>query len=113
VFTSAHSYLIVGGTGGLGLSIARWMAQKGATNLVLISRNAETSPNTKALSAELAAVGCRLLVRNCDAANKKSLDSAIKDCYQSMPQIKGVIQAAMLLQVRTTFADAGDSMHDI
>ncbi|HEY3668423.1 MAG TPA: SDR family NAD(P)-dependent oxidoreductase, partial [Polyangiaceae bacterium] len=42
--------LITGGTGGLGLEVARWMIEQGARHLVLIGRRAETA----ALSAQLA-----------------------------------------------------------
>jgi NAD(P)-dependent dehydrogenase (short-subunit alcohol dehydrogenase family) len=91
--------------GGLGQSIARWMVEKGARNLVLISRNAETSTGSKALVAELEAVGCKLLVRNCDASDGDSLACAIKDYHQSIPRIKGVIHAAMQLQVRIADMD--------
>lgn len=33
------TYIVVGGTSGIGLDIASWMPQKGARHLVLVSRS--------------------------------------------------------------------------
>jgi NAD(P)-dependent dehydrogenase (short-subunit alcohol dehydrogenase family) len=97
--SSAGSYLIVGGTGGLGLSIIRWMAQRGAKSLILVSRSVESSDGAKLLADELQKIGCTLHLRNCDAADKDMLASTLQACRDSLPPIKGVIHAAMLLLV--------------
>jgi NADPH:quinone reductase-like Zn-dependent oxidoreductase len=44
------SYLIVGGNGGLGQSVAHWMVLRGARNLILLSRSAATSERMLALA---------------------------------------------------------------
>lgn len=41
------SYLIVGGLGGLGRAISRWMVEEGARSLVLLSRSTELTPTRK------------------------------------------------------------------
>jgi len=40
VFDASRSYLITGGTGGLGLALAAWLAARGARHLVLMARHA-------------------------------------------------------------------------
>jgi len=50
--------LITGGTGGLGLAVARWMVEQGARHLVLTGRR----PEQAALSAELAPLRARARV---------------------------------------------------
>lgn len=50
---SDATYILVGGTGGLGRSIARWMAGKGAQNIVLVSRSASLTGKVKELTEDL------------------------------------------------------------
>lgn len=94
-----YSYLIVGSINGIGRSIAQWMTQNGAQNLVLLSRSAESSGNNAAIT-ELKRAGFRIFIRNCDVANRGDLECVLDECARTMPPIRGVIQAAMVLQVR-------------
>ncbi|GIJ86782.1 polyketide synthase [Aspergillus pseudoviridinutans] len=93
------SYLIVGGTGGLGQSVAHWMISRGARNLVLLSRSAAKSEKTAALAEELREAGCsRVLPVSCDVANEDDVARAIQVCAQEgLPPIRGVIHAAFVL----------------
>jgi D-arabinose 1-dehydrogenase-like Zn-dependent alcohol dehydrogenase len=43
-FRSDRSYLLIGGLGGLGRSVATWMVENGACNLIFLSRSARDSP---------------------------------------------------------------------
>lgn len=91
------SYLIVGGMGGIGRSITRWMLQKGAKNLIILSRSA-TSQKAQSFLDELDQVGCNVVILECDVANKLALARIMKDCARDLPPVRGVIQAAMVLQ---------------
>ncbi|CAH0050712.1 unnamed protein product [Clonostachys solani] len=94
------SYLIVGGNGGLGQSVAHWMVTHGARNLVLLSRSASKSEKTATLAKELMESGCsRVLPVSCDVASDDDLAKAIQTCAQEgLPPIRGVIHAAFVLQ---------------
>lgn len=96
------TYILIGGTGGLGRSMARWMVSKGARNLALISRSGSISGKVKELIDELATVGANTVVRRCDVADKKSVQALIQD-LASMPEIRGVIHGAMVLHVSSFF----------
>jgi NAD(P)-dependent dehydrogenase (short-subunit alcohol dehydrogenase family) len=95
------SYLIVGGNGGLGQSVAHWLVSRGARNLVLLSRSAAKSEKTAALAEELREAGCgRVLRVSCDVASEDDLARAIDTCAQEgLPPIRGVIHAAFVLRV--------------
>ena len=95
------SYMIVGGNGGLGQSVAYWMISRGARNLVLLSRSAAKSEKTAALVEELREAGCcRVLPVSCDVANEDDLAQAMQRCAQEeMPPIRGVVHAAFVLHV--------------
>ncbi|KAH6854209.1 reducing type I polyketide synthase [Chaetomium sp. MPI-CAGE-AT-0009] len=93
------SYLIIGGLGGIGRSIARWAVERGARNLILISRHAADSPHSQALQDELARQGATVAARNCDASDLGSLSAALADCAHrhGMPAVRGVIHGGMVL----------------
>ncbi|KAK3343540.1 putative polyketide synthase, partial [Lasiosphaeria hispida] len=91
------SYLIVGGLGGIGRSIARWAVDRGAKHLILLSRSAATGPHSQALRDELTALGANVATRNCDASDMTSLKAVLADCARTMPPVRGVIHGGMVL----------------
>ena len=95
------SYLIVGGNGGLGQSVAHWMVSRGARNLVLLSRSAGKSEKMAALAEELREAGCsRVLPVSCDVSNEDDVANAIDTCAEEgLPPIRGIIHAAFVLHV--------------
>ena len=93
------SYLLVGGVGGLGRSMAHWMVDHGARNLILLSRSAGNLDKTGAFVAELREAGCRVLPLSCDVSIAEDLTKALRTCEQrGLPPVRGIIQGAMVLQ---------------
>jgi acyl transferase domain-containing protein/NADPH:quinone reductase-like Zn-dependent oxidoreductase/NAD(P)-dependent dehydrogenase (short-subunit alcohol dehydrogenase family)/SAM-dependent methyltransferase len=93
------SYLLVGGMGGLGRSIAHWMVDHGARNLILLSRSAGKQ-NSGAFVSQLRETGCRVIAISCDVANNEDLTRALDTCKRDkqLPPVRGIIQGAMVLQ---------------
>ena len=98
-FSSDATYVIAGGFGGVGRSIARWMYQRGAQNLVLLSRSGPSSPAAKDLVDELEAKGACLYTPRCDISDATAVKSIFKHVESTMPPIRGCVQASMVLQV--------------
>ena len=96
------SYLLVGGVGGIGRSIATWMIDQGAKNLILLSRSAGDSQKTAGFVNEVTEGNeCRIKTISCDVSNASDLAAALKECErEGLPPVRGIIQAAMVLQVR-------------
>ncbi|PWY94533.1 putative polyketide synthase [Aspergillus sclerotioniger CBS 115572] len=100
------SYLIVGGVGGIGRSIAHWLFAHGARNLILLSRSAgnldlEKNQTTDGalFIRELRDSGCRVKPVSCDISIASSLTKALRICEDDgFPPVRGVIQGAMLLR---------------
>ncbi|KAF2106034.1 hypothetical protein BDV96DRAFT_607692 [Lophiotrema nucula] len=97
-FDGNATYVISGGLGGQGRSIAKWMASKGAKNLLLLSRSSARNEGAKAFIAELSASGVKVEAPPCDIADLTIVSRVIDDAASRMPPIKGCIQAAMVLQ---------------
>lgn len=88
------SYLITGGTGGIGRAICAWMSHHGAKNIILSSRSGKKQGNTVDLEEELATVGVKVEVYQSDVAVAEDMRRLIRDCEKIMPPIGGVIHAA-------------------
>lgn len=58
------SYLLVGGLGGLGRSIALWMGENGANNSIFVSRSGSKKPHEITLIRALRGSGCTVDVRH-------------------------------------------------
>ncbi|KAL6230719.1 hypothetical protein BDW75DRAFT_59054 [Aspergillus navahoensis] len=97
-FRSDASYLLVGGSGGIGQSIAHWLAAHGARNLIILSRSAATNPAAIELMAELQPIGCNVKLISCDATIEPNLAAALETCSKDLPPIRGVIQTAMVVR---------------
>ncbi|SCV26211.1 polyketide synthase [Fusarium fujikuroi] len=97
-FDGDSSYLVAGGSGGLGRAIIRWMADRGAKHLIIPSRSGATSEAAAQLVAELASRGVNIVAPKCDVSVREDVAVMLKECSHTMPPIKGCINAAMVLQ---------------
>ncbi|MEU3751112.1 type I polyketide synthase, partial [Streptomyces narbonensis] len=69
--------LVTGGTGALGGHAARWLAQRGADHLLLVSRSGEQAPGADDLADELRALGARVTVAACDVADPDAMRAVL------------------------------------
>lgn len=94
------TYLIVGGTGGLGRGMARWMIQNGARNIVLLSRSASVTPAVEDLVTDAKRSGAQILVRKCNVAVEADVSALLGWIAASagmLPPVRGIIHSAMVL----------------
>jgi NAD(P)-dependent dehydrogenase (short-subunit alcohol dehydrogenase family) len=95
-FLNSASYLLAGGTGGLGRSIAAWMAERGAHYFTFISPHAGISESSKELFEELRSMDCSVQSVADDVASQTDFAKALA---KSTYPIKGVFQLSMILSV--------------
>ncbi|KAI1459254.1 ketoacyl-synt-domain-containing protein [Annulohypoxylon moriforme] len=93
---SDGTHIIIGGTGGLGRSMAKWMVEHGARHIVLLSRSGGNANNLKKLISETQS-RARIIVKVCDIANEEHAHRLVKECVETLPPICGVVHAAMML----------------
>lgn len=98
LFRADATYLLIGGTGGLGRSIARWMADNGAKYVVLISRSASLTGKVKDLVEELANDGVEILLQQCDITDSVSVNKLVIEDLAFMPAVRGVVHGTMVLK---------------
>lgn len=93
-FSEIASWMVTGGLSGFGLESARWLAEQGVKNLVLVGRRGEDTPGIEQVKAEMQHLGVNLRVASCDISNQAALAQLLDELGQSFPAITGVIHAA-------------------
>ena len=93
---SDAAYLITGGLGGLGLSVAQWLVAQGARHLVLVGRRGPTPEVQPALDS-LRETGARIEVSSADVSRPEDLASVLGHVRGTMPPWKGVVHCAGVL----------------
>ena len=91
------SYLVTGGLGGLGLSVAGWLANKGAGHLVLLGRSGAASAEQQAAVLALEATGARVTVAKVDVADRTQLARILDEVAASGMPLRGVAHLAAML----------------
>ncbi|KAL8303319.1 hypothetical protein RB600_006977 [Gaeumannomyces tritici] len=104
------TYVVAGGLGGLGQSVARWMVRRGAKHLLLLSRSGADKDNT--LVADLVSMGAAVvLTPRCDVSNKQELAATLDACKLMMPPIAGCFNAQMVLKDDSFTSMSLDDFH--
>ncbi|MDX3692650.1 SDR family NAD(P)-dependent oxidoreductase [Streptomyces europaeiscabiei] len=85
--------LVTGGTGALGGHVARWLADRGATHLVLAGRRGADAPGATGLRDELAARGVDVTLAACDVSDRAALARLLADVPADRP-LDAVFHAA-------------------
>ena len=92
------TYVLSGGLGGVGRSIAEMMVLAGARNISFISRSGARSPESKRLLDSLRERGCNAQAYCCDISDASQVSAFITASSERGEIIKGVIQCAMVLR---------------
>lgn len=87
------SYLITGGTGGLGTAIAGWLARQGARHLWILGRG-DPSPGARASFRQLEEAGVGIRFGAVDVSSDESLARELREGAKGMPPLGGIVHAA-------------------
>jgi FkbH-like protein len=88
------TYLVLGGTGALGISAARWLAAAGARRLVLASRSGQLDAKAERACQAMRDGGITLTVARADADDADALGGLLADIAGSGHPLRGVVHAA-------------------
>ncbi|ROT34686.1 phenolpthiocerol synthesis polyketide synthase ppsA [Sodiomyces alkalinus F11] len=93
------TYVLAGGLGGLGRSIAQLLVDNGARNLVFLSRSATKSDDANTFLTSLEKQGVTAKHFPVDISDTAALRGVYeKDILLDMPPVSGVVQCAAVLQ---------------
>ena len=98
LLNSDATYLITGGTGGLGRAIASWMIKKGARNLVLLGRSGASSAKVIELLKRYEGTHVCVRALACDVSSRSDMNRTV-EALRDLPKVRGVIHGALELRV--------------
>lgn len=91
------AYLVTGGLGGFGLQVARWLVDKGARYLILLSRRGEGSAEAREVLVALRARGVVVHAVAADVAQRGDVERVLTEIRATMPPLRGVVHSAAVL----------------
>ncbi|WP_434739544.1 SDR family NAD(P)-dependent oxidoreductase [Micromonospora sp. SH-82] len=101
--------LVTGGTAGLGAVTARWLAERGAEHLALVSRRGPDTAGVDEVVRDLTGLGVRVSVHACDVGDRESVSALVQELTATGAVVRGVVHAAGLpQQVPLTDMDPAD-----
>jgi NADPH:quinone reductase-like Zn-dependent oxidoreductase/surfactin synthase thioesterase subunit/NAD(P)-dependent dehydrogenase (short-subunit alcohol dehydrogenase family)/SAM-dependent methyltransferase/aryl carrier-like protein len=96
-FDANGTYMITGGASGLGLGVANWMTTRGCKNLVLLSRSGTKTEEEAAIVQSMLDKGVKVMLAKGSVDNQNDMDRIFKEIKDTMPPLKGIQHAAMVL----------------
>ncbi|PNY26666.1 Polyketide synthase [Tolypocladium capitatum] len=104
------TYLITGGTGGIGRSLVPWMLDNGAANVIILGRSGASNPEVAKVIQQYNQPPDGIHVRAiaCDVASRADLGAALGS-IKDLPPVRGVIHGSLYLHdsmfMNATFQD--------
>jgi phthiocerol/phenolphthiocerol synthesis type-I polyketide synthase C len=95
--SATGTHVVTGAFGGFGLETAKWLADRGARNLVLTGRRVAPSPEARKVLEDLKRDGVKVLALACDVGDAMSVQKLFEAIDASMPPVSGIIHSAMVL----------------
>ncbi len=105
--------IVTGGTQGLGKGIARHLAEKEASGIIICGRNAE---NGEASAREIREVGCACEYVQADLTREADCRNVVQKCDEKFGQVYGLVNAAGITDrgsLEDTTVEAWDRMFNI
>lgn len=93
---SQSCYLVTGGTSGLGLAFAGWLASQGVPKIALVSRSGG-KPETEAVMESMRQAGAEVRVFRADISDSGSVETLFAEVEQALGPVTGVVHAAGVL----------------
>ena len=93
------AYVVAGGLGSLGRRIVTFLIEEGARHIIVLSRKGRDSKERAQYEAEIAPLTAEVHIETCDITNSSHVQELAAQIQERTLPIKGVIQAAMILQV--------------
>ena len=107
------TYLVTGGFGGLGLVVARWLADCGARHLALVGRRGPATDEARATIERLKAEGVSVATFRADVSKAEHVGRVFRAIAARMPPLKGIVHAAAVLHDALVANLTGEDLHEV
>lgn len=111
LFAADATYLVTGGTGGIGLRLAHWMVERGARHIVLTARR-EPAVETQAAISELRK-RADILVAQADVSKLDDMSVLLDRIDATLPTLRGVFHAAGVIDDAVLLEQTPDRFRNV
>ncbi|WP_141695668.1 type I polyketide synthase, partial [Streptomyces mutomycini] len=109
-YAGQGTVLVTGGTGVIGSAVARHLVTvHGVRDLVLAGRRGADAPGATELAEELRAAGAEVHLVACDVSQR----SALAELIESLPELRGVVHAAGVLDDGMVTAQTAERLNTV
>ncbi|WP_461012433.1 SDR family NAD(P)-dependent oxidoreductase, partial [Streptomyces capparidis] len=105
--------LLTGATGSLGPRVARWLVERGAEHLVLVSRSGPDAPRAAALVDELTALGATVTLAACDVGDRDAVAALLDEVRAAGHTVRAVVHTAAFIELAPVTATTRGSLADV
>ena len=105
------TYLVTGGLTGFGLATAKWLVEEGARHLALLGRRGAATEEAVEGIAAMTAAGATVSVFAADVTDEGRMAEVFAEIRRTMPAIRGIVHAAMVLDDRIVVRLDRESLH--
>ncbi|KXJ92221.1 polyketide synthase [Microdochium bolleyi] len=91
------TYVIAGGTGGIGRALVPWMVEMGAKSVVMLGRSALSNPRVKAILKQFDGTDVVVRAIPCDVGSADDMNRAV-EAIKDLPRVCGVVHSAIALR---------------
>lgn len=106
------TYLITGGLGGLGLTLSKWLSDKGATHLVLTGRR-ELDDEIQSTLKNIETATMKISYETLDSGDEKSVEKLLNTLQGSEKPLKGIFHLAGVLEDATLMEQEWDHFEKV
>ena len=96
LFHRDATYILTGGLGGIGATVAEWMSENGAGHLVLVSRR-EAGPAEREVLRRVQAKGAVVEHHRIDILDMPQVRQLVSEIARAMPPLRGIMHAAAVI----------------
>jgi short-subunit dehydrogenase/acyl carrier protein len=108
-WSTSGTAVITGGTGGLGGRVARWVVDRGAEHVVLVSRRGPDADGVDSLRAELEAAGASVSVVAADVADRDAMAAVFAEASRPVRTVIHAAGVATVTPIESLTADRLES----
>lgn len=112
VLYETKSYIITGGLGGFGLELTRWLIERGARNLVLVSRSGVRQQYQRYCIEQFELSGVKVHISTANIVTMDGVNQLFKEA-SSMAPIGGIFHLAMVLSDGFIENQTGESFEKV
>ncbi|MFI6591064.1 SDR family NAD(P)-dependent oxidoreductase [Paenibacillus glucanolyticus] len=113
VIKTGGVYIITGGTGGIGLELAKQLASIQPVRLILISRTGKEDEQLHEIITAIRSTGSTVEIKNADVSDFQSMSDIIQQIRRQYGQLNGVIHCAGVAAKGMLFRKTEESFRSV